>query len=168
MSQAPAVSVDCLRQAAALLDRLKPRVAEVLERHRTQGLTLKFSEIEADGASVGDLIARMVMEEAVKLQPSATEAEELEARQAALSKADPKLAAPYRPEDLRLTHIPDRVCTLGTVRGPLAYRRTYLYFPDLCVGVFPPRPTVGRPGREADVAGGASRTRARGGGRLPE
>ena len=168
MSQSTAVSVDSVRQAAAFLDRLKPQVAEVLERHRTQGMTLKFSDIEADGASVGDLIARMVIDEAVKLQPSPTEAEELEARQAALSKADPKLAAPYRPEDLRLTHIPDKVCTLGTVRGPLAYRRTYLYFPDLRVGVFPPRPAAGRPGREADAAGRASRTRTRGGGRLPE
>jgi hypothetical protein len=162
-----AVSDQSLREAAALLERLKPQVAEVLERHRTQALGLKFSDIEADGASIGDVVARLVMVEAMKAQPGATEQEEATARQEALRQAAPERAAVHPPEDLRLTRMKGRPCELGTVRGPIPYRRDYLYFPDLGVGVFPPRPTPRRAGGEVERTGRADRGRTRGGRRLP-
>ena len=71
----------------------------------------------------------------------ATDEEVAEARTRALKEAKPELASKFKPEDLRLVRMKqDR--TMKTKRGPVRCRREYLYFPDLAVGIFPPRHTA--------------------------
>jgi hypothetical protein len=38
-----------------------------------------------------------------------------------------------------MKRVRDKPRRLGTARGEIAFAREYLYFPDLKVGVFPPR-----------------------------
>lgn len=131
------------KRAASLCARLQPLVARALEALRQEGV--KFDDIEREGAAVGDLLARTVMLEAVQQQAPPTEAEVAAARKEALRKAQPEVAAQVRPEDLEAVRMRDRPCELTTARGPVPYARTYLYFPGLQTGVFPPRPKTGRP-----------------------
>ena len=123
-------------RADALWRRMKPQVMEVLERHRPERTDLKFDEIESNSASVGDLIARMLIQEALKQQAAASDAEIAASRQELAQEA---AGVGKSPEDLRLTRIPDRPCELSTLRGPVPHTREYLHFPELKTGIFPPR-----------------------------
>jgi hypothetical protein len=101
---------------------------------------LTFDQIEAQSASIGDLLARILMHDAVGQQPTVSEAEIDHARQTALSQAGPR-ARKLRAADLRMARIRDKPCTVATVRGPVPLAREYLYFPELKTGIFPPRRT---------------------------
>src|SRR5579862_1570806 len=137
MSQA---SPAALARAEALLQELKPQVAAALDKMSPQQAGLTFEQIEAQSASVGDLLARVLMHDAVSLQPAASEAEIEQAKQAALSQAGPT-ARKLNVEKLKMARIRDKPCTMATVRGPLPLEREYLYFPQLKTGIFPPRRT---------------------------
>jgi hypothetical protein len=123
-------------RAEALWKRMKPKVVETIAKHSPARTDLKFDEIESNAASVGDVVARMLMQEALREQPAATPAEVEDARDSLSAEAR---AVGKTPEELRLTRIRDKPCELGTVRGPVPHQREYLYFPDLNRGIFPPR-----------------------------
>ena len=123
-------------RAEALWKRMKPKVLEAVAKHSPERTDLKFNEIESNSASVGDLVARMLMQEALKEQAATTQADIKRARE---SLSDEARAVGKTPEQLRLTRIPDKPCALGTVRGPVPHLREYLYFPELQLGIFPPR-----------------------------
>ena len=123
----------------ALWVRMRAQVVEVVEKHSPERTDLKFDEIESNSASVGDLIARMLIQEALKEQAAATATEIETARQ---SLAEAARAVGKTPDRLRMTRIPNRKCEVGTVRGPVPHQREYLYFPELKRGVFPPRPAL--------------------------
>jgi hypothetical protein len=139
MPKSPAVSAESLRKAEELCAKMLPQIAEAFERHRPDRNDLRFDEIEANSAAVGDALGRMLMAEALRVQQTA-EAEEIEAaRKQALAKAPPDVASSLSAEDLRMTRMPDKACELNTVRGPVPYTREYLYFPQAQTGIFPPR-----------------------------
>jgi hypothetical protein len=128
-----------MRKAEELCAKMLPQVAEAFERHRPDRRGLKFEEIEANSAAVGDAVGRMLMAEALRMQQG-VEANEIEAaRKQALAKAPPEVATALRAEDLRLTRIPGKECELKTARGPVPYVREYFYFPQAQTGIFPPR-----------------------------
>ena len=129
-----------MARAEALWQALKPRVAAALEKTSPEQVGLTFDQIEAESASVGDLLSRLLMHDAVGRQPGVSEAEIGQAKQAALSQAGPR-AKKLRAEDLKMARIPDKPCTIATVRGPVPLAREYLYFPELKTGIFPPRCT---------------------------
>lgn len=124
---------------------VRPIVMEAMKRNDPRS-GIKFNDMEATSASAGDAVARMLMEEGLLRFGRATDGEVAEARRAAVAKALPELAAGQRPEDARMTRM-EQVRTLKTMRGPVRCRREYLYFPDLAVGVFPPRHTAELPRR---------------------
>jgi hypothetical protein len=123
----------------ALWARMRGKVVEAVEQHSPDRADLKFDEIESNSASIGDLMARMLIEEALKEQAKATTAEIEAARQ---SLAQEARAIGQTPGQLRMTRMPARTCEIGTVRGPVPHQREYLYFPELKRGVFPPRPAA--------------------------
>ena len=123
----------------ALWARMRVQVVEVVEKHSLERADLKFDEIESNSASVGDLIARLLIQEALKEQAAATATEIEAARQSLTEEAR---TVGKTPAQLRMTRIPDRKCEVGTVRGPVPHQREYLYFPELKRGVFPPRPAL--------------------------
>ena len=127
------------KRADALCAKLKPHIIEMIEKNDPAVAGLDFDQIEANSAAVGDLLAKASMLEALAAQPSATDAEVAEARREALKNADPDLAAGRRPEELRMTRMQDKERGIKTARGEVRYRREYLHFPDLSVGIFPPR-----------------------------
>jgi hypothetical protein len=129
-------------RAEALLKRLKPQLIAAMEKHRAERSDLKFDEIESNSAGVGDLLARLLIQEALKEQAAATESEIEAARQGLANEAR---EIGKTPDQLRMTRMPARVCEVGTVRGPVPHQREYLYFPELKRGVFPPRPAVKHP-----------------------
>jgi hypothetical protein len=115
---------------------MRAQVVDVVEKHSPERTDLKFDEIESNSVSLGDMIARMVIEEALKEQAAIQPAEVEAARQSLAREAH---AIDKAPEQLRLTHIPKKHCQLGTLRGPVSLQREYLYFPELKTGIFPPR-----------------------------
>ena len=124
-------------KAERLLDALKPMVARAVTANNIRA-GAKFNGIEANSAAVGDAVARALMEASALEFARATDEEVAEAREEALAKADPDLAAKFKPEDLRVVRqMKERA--LRTKRGPVRYKREYLHFPDLKVGLFPPR-----------------------------
>ena len=127
------------KRADALYTKLKPHIVEMIERNDPTVAGLDFNTIEANSAAVGDLLAKASMLEALAAQPPPTDAEIAEARREALKRADPDLAAGKKPEDLRMTRMQDKERGIKTARGEVRYRRPYLHFPDLKVGIFPPR-----------------------------
>jgi len=127
------------KRAEALCRRLKPHIVEMIEKNDPAVAGLDFNQIEANSAAVGDLLAKAAMLEAIAAQPPATDAEIAEARQEALKKVDPDLAAGKEPGDLRMTRMQEKERGIKTARGEIRYAREYLYFPDLSVGIFPPR-----------------------------
>jgi hypothetical protein len=127
-----------LARAEALWQELKPQVAAALERMSPEQVGLTFDQIEAQSASVGDLVARVMMHDAVSQQAGVSEAEIECAKEAALSQAG-SLAGKLRPEELTVKRVRDKPCTLATARGPVPLKREYLYFPELNTGIFPPR-----------------------------
>jgi len=54
-----------LARAEALWYELKPQVAAALEKMSPEQVGLTFDQIEAQSASVGDLMARVLMHDAV-------------------------------------------------------------------------------------------------------
>ena len=127
------------KRADALYTKLKPHIVEMIEKNDPAVTGLDFKQIEANSAAVGDLLAKAAMLEALAAQAPATDAEIAEARQEALKKADPNLAAGKKPEELRMKRMQDKGRGIMTARGEIRYRRPYLHFPDLKVGIFPPR-----------------------------
>jgi hypothetical protein len=126
-----------LEQADALCAELKPILAEMLERKDPAVENLTFNDIESNAAAVGDLLAKLMMRRALAQQPAVTAEEEIAARQAVLQKVPRKKK--LNPEDLQMTHIKQRRRKLKTARGEIAFKRDYLYFPELKTGIFPPR-----------------------------
>lgn len=127
-------------KAERLLNAVKPMVARAIENNNIRR-GAKFNDIEANSAAVGDALARVMMEAAPLEFGRAGDEEVAEARTEALAKAKPELAAKFQPEDLRLVR-QMRERKLRTKRGPVRCSREYLYFPDLKVGLFPPRHTA--------------------------
>lgn len=77
-------SATALAEAEALLQELKPTLAEMIERHDPSVQSLKFDDIEAHAAAVGDLLAKLMMVRALERQPGVTPAEKQAAREAAV------------------------------------------------------------------------------------
>ena len=127
------------KRADALYTKLKPHIVEMIERNDPTVAGLDFNTIEANSAAVGDLVAKASMLEALAAQPPPTDAEIAGARREALKNADPDLAAGKKPDDLRMTRMQDKERGIKTARGEVRYEREYLHFPDLKVGIFPPR-----------------------------
>ena len=136
----PQPSPAALTRAEALWQELKPQVATALDKMSPEQLGLTFDQIEAQSASVGDLIARVLMHDAVSRQPATSAAEIEQAKETALSQAG-SLAGTLRAEELKVKRVRDKPCTLATVRGPVPLEREYLYFSELNTGIFPPRRT---------------------------
>ena len=126
-------------RADELLAKLRPQIIEAMEKQGPDRTDLTFDEIEGRAASVGDLLSRLLTKEVLQQQPPATAQEEQAARDSFASEA---AQIGKRPEELRLTHIPDKPCELSTMRGPVEHAREYLYFPEVKAGVFPPRQTA--------------------------
>ncbi len=127
------------RKADDFCRRLKPHIVEMIEKNDPTVAGLDFDKIEANSAAVGDLLAKAAMLEALATQPPTTDAEVAQARREILKKADPNLAAGRKPDELRMTRMQGKGRKIATARGEISYKREYLHFPDLKVGVFPPR-----------------------------
>ena len=120
---------------------MRPILEEAVKKNEPRS-GIKFNDMEATSASAGDAIARILMEEGLLKFGRATDEEVDEARKTVLANADEDevAAAGQRAEDLRMTRMRQKR-TLKTMRGPVRCEREYLYFPDLSVGIFPPRHT---------------------------
>ena len=138
------VQFDAARQAESIWNRLKPMVVDALQRNSAINQGVKFDDIEARSCSVGDLVARVLMETAAENQAAeiAGQAAAI-ARQAVSEKAKTE-GVTVAPSALHVTCMKDRTARLKTARGEIEYQRDYLYFPELKSGVFPPRLGVGR------------------------
>ena len=132
------VSAD--EKAERLLRAIRPMVARAIEANDIRR-GAKMNDIEANSGAAGDVLARALMEAGVLDFGRATDEEVAEARGEALKKAEPEVASKFKPEDLRVVR-QMRERTLRTKRGPVRCRREYLHFPDLAVGLFPPRHTA--------------------------
>jgi hypothetical protein len=150
-------------EAEALLQELKPTLVEMIERNDPSVQSLKFNDIEAHAAAVGDLLAKLMMVRALERQPGATAAEEQAAREAAVRQAAPELRAQRPPDELQVTHIPKRARKLKTARGEITFSREYLHFPELKTGVFPPGNAAGDTGGRTDAARDQTSARTDGG-----
>jgi hypothetical protein len=137
-SQPKEVSAE--EKAERLLNVVKPMVARAIEANNVRR-GAKFNDIEANSAAVGDALARALMEATSLEFGRATDEEVEEAKGRALSKAAPEFASKFKPENLRVVR-QMRERKLRTRRGPVRCSREYLYFPDLAVGLFPPRHTA--------------------------
>jgi hypothetical protein len=125
-------------KAERLLEALKPMVARAVAANNIRA-GAKFNGIEANSAAVGDAVARTLMEASALEFARATDEEVAEAREEALGRADPKLVSKLGGKEPRVVR-QMRERTLRTKRGPVRCKREYLHFPDLQVGLFPPRP----------------------------
>ena len=143
MGSGKPVSGESWKRAEELWVKVKPMVAEAMERHGPGGEGVTFNEIEAGSAAVGDLLARMMMVEAVVQQGVATDEEVASAREEAWKQAGAEAPVGGGPEKLRMVRMVGRESDLKTARGELRYRREYLYFPEASFGVFPPGQTAG-------------------------
>ena len=125
--------------AMAQAQELVPFLAEMIEQRDPCLDGLDFNQIEAHSAAIGDCLARALMKRALHRQAQVSPADELEARRLALERAVPKLRRKHAAEDLQIRRMKDKRRTLKTVRGEVECARTYLYFPELQSGIFPPR-----------------------------
>ena len=125
--------------ALAQAQQLVPFLAEMIEQRDPCLDGLDFNQIEAHSAAIGDCLARALMKRALHRQAQVSPADELEARRLALERAAPKLRRKHAAEDLQIRRMKDKRRTLKTVRGEVECARTYLYFPELQSGIFPPR-----------------------------
>ena len=143
-----------LAQAEALWRQLQPTLVEMIERcdPAVQGLT--FNDIEGNAAAAGDLLAKLMMQEALERQPEVTKAEEQAARELALKRADS--GGCQQASQLQMTHAGKRRRALKTARGEITFAREYLYFPELKTGIFPPGNAAGDTGRPAHTTGNQS------------
>ncbi len=127
-------------KAERVLSAIKPMVARAIEKNNIRR-GAKLNDLEANSGAVGDALTRALMETGILEFARATDEEVAEARTRALKEAKPELASKFKPEDLQVVRMnQDR--TMKTKRGPVRCRREYLYFPDLKVGIFPPRHTA--------------------------
>ena len=124
--------------ALAQAQELVPFLAEMIEQRDPCLDGLDFNQIEAHSAAIGDCLARALMKRALHRQAQVSPADELEARRLALERAAPKLRRKHAAEDLQIRRMKDKHRTLKTVRGEVECARTYLYFPELQSGIFPP------------------------------
>jgi hypothetical protein len=120
-----------------MLKALEPLVADAIVKNNIRR-GAKFNDIEGNSAAVGDVVARALMEAASVEFGRATDEEVEEARRRALELAGPELAKKLGGEAPRVVR-QMRERTIATKRGPVRCRREYLHFPDLRVGLFPPR-----------------------------
>jgi hypothetical protein len=130
-------------EADRIYQEMRPALVEMIEKNDPAVAALTFNDIEANSAAVGDLLAKLLMRRAIEKQPAATDEEIEQAKREAVKKADPNLASGRKPAELRTKRIPGRERGIKTARGEIRYAREYAYFPDLKVGVFPPRQTPG-------------------------
>jgi hypothetical protein len=128
--------------AWAQAQELTPILAEMIEQHDPCLQGLDFNQIEANAAAIGAVLARLLMRRAVQRQADPTPEEEQGARQQALQQADAKLSRGRRAEELKMVRARGKRRKLKTMRGEVELARTYLYFPELKTGIFPPRPTA--------------------------
>ena len=129
--------------ADKICQEIRPNLIEMIENNDPAVAGLTFNDIEANSAAMGDLLAKLLMLRAVEKQPPPTAGEMEEARQEAMKKADPVLTTGKKPEALVVKRIPGKERIIKTARGEVRYARDYAYFPDLKVGIFPPRQTPG-------------------------
>jgi len=135
-------SASALARAEELFESVKVQVATSLEKMSPEQTGLTFDQIEEESASVGDLLARMLMHEAVRRQSALSEAEIERAKEMALAQAGSQQAGRLSADELKVKRVNRKACTLATVRGPVPLEREYLYFPELNTGLFPPRRTT--------------------------
>ena len=127
--------------ALAQAQELTPILAEMIESNDPSLDGLKFDQIEASAAAIGDVLARALMLRAARKRGCLTPKREMHARQIALQGAG-AAAAGLNPEELRMVRGKARKKKIKTVRGMIEVQRNYLYFPELHSGVFPPRPAT--------------------------
>ena len=123
--------------AERLLAALKPMVAEAVVKNNIRA-GAKIDDIEGNSAAAGDVLARALMEAAAVEFGRATDGEVAGARAEALAKAGPERVSRLAGKEPRVVR-QMRERTLHTKRGRIRCTREYLYFPDLSVGLFPPR-----------------------------
>ena len=73
--------------AVARAQALVPALAELIENHDPCVKDLDFNQIEASSAAIGDVLARLLMQQAIAQRPAATESEVQTAYAQALKKA---------------------------------------------------------------------------------
>ena len=127
------------RRVRDLFEAIRPAVIEMVEKNDPSVEGLKFSDIEGNSAAAGDLLARLMMEQAVSVQPELTaEGIERARRRAALVEGlplnDPNV------EGVRTHRKGRKRKRIKTIRGEIEIEREYVHFPDLGSGLFPPRP----------------------------
>jgi len=127
--------------AAALAEaqRLLPYLAALIEQNDPALAGLDFNAVEARSAAIGDLVGRLLLRQVLDKNGSLAPQEEQAVRQAALAKAAPERAKGREPAQLKVIVQRDKPRTLKTARGPVPVPRDYWYFPELHVGIFPPR-----------------------------
>ena len=130
-----------LRQADELFADLKPHLADMIDNNDPSVLDLTFSDIEANSAAVGDLLAKLMMLRALAEQPPATDEELAAMRRKVRKSADPDKAAHKTAAALNMTRQKGKRRKIKTVRGEITFERDYLHFPELGSGLFPPRRT---------------------------
>ena len=127
------------RRVRELFEAIRPAITEMIEKNDPSVEGLKFCHIEANSAAAGDLLARLMMEQAVSIQPESS-AEEIERarRRARLTEGlplnDPNAGA------VRTHRKGWKPRCIKTIRGEIEIEREYVHFPDLGSGLFPPRP----------------------------
>ena len=132
-----------LQRARKLCAKLEPLIADAVERNDPCVQGLNFNHIEANSAAAGDAVSRFLMLEALLAQPSPTDEEVATARRTAVKDAGTDRAPGKTPERLRMTRQKRKRKRLKTVRGEIEYERDYLHFPELGLGIFPPRRSSG-------------------------
>ena len=126
-----------LRQADELFVDLKPHLADMIDNNDPSVVGLTFSDIEANSASVGDLLAKLLMLRSLAEQPPATDEELAAIRQKVRKSADPDKAANKTAATLNMTRQRGKRRRIKTVRGEITFERDYLHFPELGTGLFP-------------------------------
>jgi len=129
------VSAAALAEAQSLL----PYLAEMIEQNDPALAGLDFNAIEARSAAIGDLLGRLLLRRVLDKSGTLAPQEEQAVRQAALANAAPARAHGRAPAHLKVVVQRDKPRTLKTARGPVPVPRDYWYFPELHVGIFPPR-----------------------------
>jgi hypothetical protein len=134
-------TANALRQADELCAQLKPHLAEMIDRNDPSVAGLTFSDIEANSAATGDLLAKLMMLGALAEQPPATDDEVAAIRRKVRKNADPGKAPHKTAPELNMTRQKGKRRRIKTVRGEITFERDYLHFPELGTGLFPPRRT---------------------------
>lgn len=127
------------RRADEIYARLKPHLAEMIDRNDPSVAGLTFSDIEANSAATGDLLAKLMMLRALAEQPPATDEEVAAIRRKVRKGADPDRAPHKTAPMLNMTRQKGKRRRIKTVRGEITFERDYLHFPELGTGLFPPR-----------------------------